>query len=130
MRVSLFLILLFVAAPLLARDQWYDCDVHQFYVLGDEGRLQLKAEGYQGEAFRVNRNANVIVGNRINTLYNIDVVASNPVGSGVYSLVNYSRKENGQIRRLSSLTVQDYGEAKPFVLAEGNYLFTGLCKSD
>jgi hypothetical protein len=70
----------------------------------------------------------VIIGNKINTLYSVDMVASNPSGSVVYGLVNYSREENGQIRRLSSLTVQGHGHNKPFVLPAGNYIFFVLCR--
>lgn len=128
MKKSIFLVLLASSMPLLAHDQWYDCDVQEFYVLADDGRLESKTEGYAGESFRVDRDASVISGDKINTLYNLDVVASNPVTQGVYSLVNYSRRGDGQIRRLLSLTVQDFSPIKPFVLAEGNYIFTGICR--
>jgi hypothetical protein len=128
MKNIIFVIFLVMSFPAISEDQWYDCDVHQFYVLGDDGRLEIKSEGYEGEMFRVNRDASIIIGDKINTMYNVDVVASNPINNGVYSLINYSRREDGQIRRLSSLTVQDYGMQKPFVLAEGNYIFTGICK--
>ena len=131
MRVLTLIPLLCLALPATAgvgTEQWYDCDVQQFYVLDESGNLQMKTLGYEGASFRVDRNASIIVGDKINTLYNVDVVTSNPTGSGVYSLVNYSRKNDGEIRRLSSLTVQDFGAQKPFVLAEGNYVFTGLCR--
>lgn len=126
---KLFVILLFsLSFSVSAHEQWYQCSVQQFYVLGDSGKLEAKAEGYEGEVFRVNRSANVIVGDKINTIYNHEVVASNPDEQGIYSLVNYSRKADGQIRRLLSLTIQDYAKVKPFVLAEGNYIFTGTCR--
>ena len=128
MRNLLFLVLLSVSVGVQADDQWYDCSVSEFYVLAESGNLQVREAGYAGQSFRVDRKAGVIVGDKINTLYNVDVVASNPESPGIYSLVNYSRKDNGEIRRLSSLTVQDYGNSKPFVLAEGNYIFTGICE--
>jgi hypothetical protein len=93
----------------------------------DSAKLSPKGEGYRGEEFRVNRSANIILGDKINTLYNFEVVASNPTALGIYRLLKYSRKEDGQIRRLSSLTVQDFSAVKPFVLSEGNYIFTGVC---
>tara|TARA_R110002074_G_scaffold357459_2_gene529697 strand:+ start:424 stop:810 length:387 start_codon:yes stop_codon:yes gene_type:complete len=128
MKKALFLVLLVSTMPALAHDQWYDCDVQEFYVLSDDGRLEARTEGYAGESFRVDRDASVISGDKINSLFNIDIVASNPVTQGVYSLVNYSRRSDGQIRRLLSLTVQDFSAIKPFVLAEGNYIFTGICR--
>lgn len=128
MKFIMTLLLLGLSLPTRAEGQWYACEVRQFYVLDDRGGLNLKAGGYEGKTFSVNRSDNVMVGAKINTLYHIDVVASNPTGPGVYSRVNYRRRENGQIRRLSSLTMQDFGDSKPFVLSEGNYLFTGLCR--
>jgi hypothetical protein len=124
----IFLVLLGMSVSAQADDEWYDCSVNEFYVLSDDGKLESKPAGFAGEKFSVNRKDSVIVGDKINTIYNVDVVASNPEFQGIYSLVNYSRKDDGQIRRLSSLTVQDYGDIKPFVLLEGNYIFTGTCK--
>ncbi|MEM7561509.1 MAG: hypothetical protein AAF353_00525 [Pseudomonadota bacterium] len=128
MRNLLFVMLLLISASVQADGQWYDCSVNEFYVLAEDGNLKSKQAGYEGQTFRVDRKAGVIVGDKINTLYNVDVVASNPGDPGIFSLVNYSRKENGEIRRLSTLTVQDYGNIKPFVLSEGNYIFTGICR--
>ena len=127
MKKLIFIVLLGMSFAAAAEDQWYQCSVQEFYVLDDSGKLSPKGEGYRGEKFRVNRSANIILGDKINTLYNFEVVASNPTGSGIYSMVNYSRKEDGQIRRLSSLNVQDFSAVKPFVLSEGNYIFTGVC---
>ena len=128
MKKVIFLMLLGMSISAQADDEWYDCRVSEFYVLSDDGKLESKSGGFAGEKFSVNRKDSVIVGDKINTIYNVDVVASNPKFQGIYSLVNYSRKDDGQIRRLSSLTVQDYGDIKPFVLSEGNYIFTGTCK--
>ena len=128
MKKVIFLVLLGMSISAQADDEWYDCSVSEFYVLSDDGKLESKSGGFAGEKFSVNRKDSVIVGDKINTIYNVDVVASNPKFQGIYSLVNYSRKDDGQIRRLSSLTVQDYGDIKPFVLAEGNYIFTGTCE--
>lgn len=127
MKKMIFLAMLGLSMSAQAHEQWYDCSVNEFYVLADDGRLESREAGFTGEKFRVNRVASIIVGDKINTIYNYDVVASNPVSQGIYSLVNYSRKENGQIRRLSSLTIHDYGSIKPFILAEGNYIYTGTC---
>lgn len=128
MKKVIFLVLLGMSISAQADAEWYDCSVIEFFVLTDDGKLESKPAGFTGEKFSVNRKDSVIVGDKINTIYNVDVVASNPEFQGIYSLVNYSRKEDGQIRRLSSLTIQDYGEIKPFILAEGNYIFTGTCK--
>jgi hypothetical protein len=108
-------------------NEWYQCEVRELYSVSDKGALTMKAEGYRGEAFKVDRLKNVIIGNKVNTIYNKDIVSSNPTNQGIYSLVNYSRKNDGQIRRLSSLTIQDYDEVKPFVFTEGNYIITGIC---
>lgn len=124
---TLALIIFFLPLSVWSGDMWYDCEVKEFYQLNDNGSLKIKSEGYQGEHFKVDRQYNVILGNKINTLYNKDIVSSNPTDKGIYSLVNYSRKADGQIRRLSSLTIQDYDDKKPFVFTEGNYIMTGLC---
>lgn len=108
-------------------DDWYRCEVREFYQLANNGSLQVKSEGYKGETFKVDRLQSVIIGDKVTTLYNKEIVSSNPEDQGIYSLVNYSRKENGEIRRLSSLTIQDYDAVKPFVFAEGNYIMTGIC---
>ena len=128
MKKVIFLVLLGMSISAQADDEWYDCNVNEFYVLSDDGKLENNPTGFTGEKFSVNRKDSIIVGDKINTIYNVDVVASNPEFQGISSLVNYSRKDDGQIRRLSSLTIQDYGDIKPFVFAEGNYIFTGTCK--
>ena len=128
MKKVIYLVLLGMSISAQADDEWYDCNVSEFYVLADDGKLESKTEKFAGEKFSVNRKESIIVGDKINTIYNVDVVASNPEFQGIYSLVNYSRRDDGQIRRLSSLTIQDYGDVKPFVLSEGNYIFTGTCK--
>lgn len=127
LKKNLMLIIFFLPLSVWSGDVWYDCEVKEFYRLNDNGSLKIKSEGYRGEQFKVDRQHNVILGNKINTLYNKHIVSSNPTDKGIYSLVNYSRKDDGQIRRLSSLTVQDYEDNKPFVFAEGNYIMTGLC---
>lgn len=128
MKNLLVLALLAISFSVQADEAWYECKVREFYVLADDGRLQTRAQGYAGQSFKVDRETSVIVGDKINTIYNVEVVASNPTEDGIYSLINYSRKQDGQIRRLSSLTIQDYDPVKPFVLAEGNYIFTGTCR--
>jgi hypothetical protein len=118
---------LFLPLSVWSGDVWHDCEVKEFYHLNDNGSLKIKSEGYRSKQFKVDWQHNVILGNKINTLYNKDIVSSNPTDKGIYSLVNYSRKDDGQIRRLSFLTVQDYEDNKPFVFVEGNYIMTGLC---
>ena len=110
-----------------AGSDWYNCEVREFYRVSDSGSLEIKSEGYRGETFKVDRLKSVILGDKVNTLYNREIVSSNPETQGVFSLVNYSRKEDGQIRRMSSLTIQDYDKTKPFVFSEGNYIMTGIC---
>ena len=91
MTASLLVAALWFSWPIMADDQQYHCNLHQFCVLGDDDMLEMKVEGYEGEVCSVDRNANVITGNKLNTLDN--VVANNPTGAGMYSLVNYRRKE-------------------------------------
>ena len=124
----IFLVLLGISVSVQADEQWYDCRVNEFYVLADNGRLVSQAVGFTDEDFRVNRKEHVIVGDKISSIYNVEVVVSNPVEQGIYSMVNYSRREDGQIRRLLSLTIQDFRAIKPFVMSEGNYIFTGICR--
>jgi hypothetical protein len=128
MYTFLFALLLILPTTTFAKSTWYDCEVRQFYALNDDGHLEPRSEGYQGEKFSVNRTEEIIVGNKINTIYNREVVSSDPGENGIYSLINYSRRDDGQIRRLVTLTIQDFGPSKPFVLAQGNYIFSGSCK--
>ncbi|MFT7675156.1 MAG: hypothetical protein ACI845_003576 [Gammaproteobacteria bacterium] len=128
MHKILLILLLILPMTSFAKSVWYECEVKQFYALNDDGELEARTEGYQGERFSVNRTKEIIVGGKINTLYNHDVVSSDPGQDGIYSLVNYSRRDNGQIRRLVTLTIQDFGPSKPFVLAQGNYIFSGSCQ--
>ncbi len=128
MRVFIISVSLFFILPALADDPTYECKIGQFHVLDDNGALQARDDGYPGETFTVDRKHQAIRGDKINTIYNKEVVSSDPGENGIYSLVNYSRRDDGLIRRLVSLTIQDYGVEKPFILSEGNYIFSGTCR--
>ena len=128
MRVFIIAVCLFFTLPALADDPTYECTISQFHVLDDNGALQSRDDGYPGETFTVDRKHQAIRGDKINTIYNKEVVSSDPGENGIYSLVNYSRRDDGLIRRLVSLTIQDYGVEKPFILSEGNYIFSGTCR--
>lgn len=129
LKLPFLLVLMGLSFPSWSHDnEWYQCEVRELYNLSDKGVLGKKSEGYRGETFKVDRLKSVIIGDKVNTLFNKEIVSSNPVDQGIYSLVNYSRKEDGQIRRLSSLTIQDYDPLKPFVFTEGNTIITGICR--
>ena len=129
LKLSTFLVLMGLSFSVWSSsDSWYQCEVRELYRVSDKGLLVKKSEGYRGETFKVDRLNSVIIGDKVNTIYNKEIVSSNPDDQGIYSLVNYSRKEDGQIRRLSSLTIQDYDEVKPFVFTEGNSIITGTCR--
>ena len=124
-----FLVLMGLSLSAWSSDaKWYQCEVRELYNVSEKGILAKKTVGYRGETFKVDRLKSVIIGDKVNTIYNRDIVSSNPIDQGIYSLVNYSRKDDGQIRRLSSLTIQDYDELKPFVFTEGNTIITGICR--
>jgi hypothetical protein len=128
LKISFLISLMGLSFSVWSNDNaWYHCEVRELYSVSDKGALKMKTEGYRGETFKVDRVKSVIIGNKVNTIYNKDIVSSNPTDEGIYSLINYSRKDDGQIRRLSSLTIQDYDENKPFVFTEGNYIITGIC---